>query len=178
MKKRYRTIVADPPWPYRDQPWGKGSLAPGRAFLPYSTMELEEIAALGVRDLAAKDAHLYLWTTQRFVRESYWIAEAWGFTPVCLLAWCKPSMPALPGTFKSTLEFILFARRGSLAANDRVEKQWFEWPRAKHSAKPEAFLDMVEQVSPGPYVEMFARRARFGWDYWGDQSLGTAEMVA
>jgi N6-adenosine-specific RNA methylase IME4 len=45
-----------------------------------------------------------------------------------------------------------------------------------HSAKPEAFIDMVEQVSPGPYVELFARRARFGWDYWGDQSLGTAEM--
>lgn len=47
-----------------------------------------------------------------------------------------------------------------------------------HSAKPEAWLDYIEQVSPGPYVEMFARRARFGWDYWGDQSLGTAEMVA
>jgi N6-adenosine-specific RNA methylase IME4 len=48
--------------------------------------------------------------------------------------------------------------------------------RRGHSAKPEAFYDMVEVVSPGPYVELFARRARFGWDYWGDQSLGTAEL--
>jgi N6-adenosine-specific RNA methylase IME4 len=55
---------------------------------------------------------------------------------------------------------------------------WFQWPRGAHSAKPEAFLDLVEQVSPGPYLEMFARRARFGWDYWGDESLGTAKMVA
>jgi N6-adenosine-specific RNA methylase IME4 len=55
---------------------------------------------------------------------------------------------------------------------------WFQWPRGAHSAKPEAFLDLVEQVSPGPYLEMFARRARFGWDYWGDESLGTATLEA
>jgi N6-adenosine-specific RNA methylase IME4 len=55
--------------------------------------------------------------------------------------------------------------------------QWFNWKRQReHSAKPDAMLDMVESVSPGPYVELFARRARFGWDYWGDQSLGTAEL--
>lgn len=55
---------------------------------------------------------------------------------------------------------------------------WHEWNRGEHSAKPEGFLDLVEQVSPGPYLEMFARRARFGWDYWGDESLGTAELSA
>jgi len=60
----------------------------------------------------------------------------------------------------------------------RHPSTWWAWPRGAHSAKPDAFLDIVEQVSPGPYVELFARRARFGWDYWGDESLGTAEMVA
>jgi N6-adenosine-specific RNA methylase IME4 len=58
----------------------------------------------------------------------------------------------------------------------RAPSSWYEWPRGPHSAKPEAFLDIVEQVSPGPYLEMFARRARFGWDYWGNESLGTATM--
>jgi hypothetical protein len=58
----------------------------------------------------------------------------------------------------------------------RAPSSWFNWPRGAHSAKPEAFLDHVEQVSPGPYLEMFARRARFGWDYWGNESLGTAEL--
>jgi N6-adenosine-specific RNA methylase IME4 len=55
---------------------------------------------------------------------------------------------------------------------------WFNWKRMgkAHSRKPDAFIDMVEQASPGPYVEMFARRARFGWDYWGDESLGTARL--
>jgi N6-adenosine-specific RNA methylase IME4 len=50
--------------------------------------------------------------------------------------------------------------------------------RLKHSQKPEAWLDHIETVSPGPYLELFARRARFGWDYWGDESLGTAEFAA
>jgi N6-adenosine-specific RNA methylase IME4 len=57
-----------------------------------------------------------------------------------------------------------------------ADPPWFQWPRGAHSEKHDGFLDMVEQVSPGPYVELFARRARFGWDYWGNQSLGTAEM--
>jgi hypothetical protein len=58
----------------------------------------------------------------------------------------------------------------------RAPGRWFQWPRGAHSAKPEAFLDIVEQVSPGPYLEIFARRARFGWDYAGDGSLGTVEI--
>jgi N6-adenosine-specific RNA methylase IME4 len=53
---------------------------------------------------------------------------------------------------------------------------WYQWPRGQHSAKPDAFYDLVEAVSPGPYLELFARRARFGWSYWGDESLGTADM--
>jgi N6-adenosine-specific RNA methylase IME4 len=59
-----------------------------------------------------------------------------------------------------------------------VDRNGGSGPAAPHSAKPEAFLDLVSRSAPGPYVEMFARRARFGWDYWGDQSLGTAEMAA
>lgn len=61
---------------------------------------------------------------------------------------------------------------------EQATSRWFQWPRGAHSAKPEAFLDLVEQVSPGPYVELFARRDRLGWDTWGNESLGTAEMAA
>jgi hypothetical protein len=58
----------------------------------------------------------------------------------------------------------------------RAPGRWFRWRRGAHSAKPDAFVDLVEQVSPGPYLEVFARRARFGWDYAGDGSLGTVEI--
>lgn len=148
--------------------------------LGYGTMTVDEIAALPVNDLADKDAHLYMWTTQRYLLDAHQIAMAWLFEPVKILVWCKPPTGfSMGGTFGNSCEFILFARRGNLPAKDKVSRDWWEWPRkGGHSAKPEAFLDLVEQVSPGPYVELFARRARFGWDYWGDQSLGTAEMAA
>jgi N6-adenosine-specific RNA methylase IME4 len=66
--------------------------------------------------------------------------------------------------------------------SERIEKP-LPYPAFRHNAKvhsrkPEGFLDRIEQVSPGPYVELFARRSRFGWDTWGDESLQTAEMPA
>ena len=61
---------------------------------------------------------------------------------------------------------------------NKCDTRWWIWPRGPHSAKPEAFLDLVEQMSPAPRLEMFARRDRLGWDTWGNESLGTAEMVA
>lgn len=72
------------------------------------------------------------------------------------------------------------ARKGTAPPTrlSRAPGRWFTWPRGSHSEKPEAFLDLVESVSPGPYLEMFARRARFGWDYWGDESLGTVDIGA
>ncbi len=198
----YSTIVADPPWDHSDgtgyvvtvgdrstrrqRDDGGYTTAP-----PYKSMPLAEIVALPVSTLAANDAHLYLWTTNRYLRDVWDIAEGWGFNGVCILTWCKPYMGALGGgAWQSNTEFCLFARRGSLPTHGKARGRYYEWPRRRgapvregerrtsmHSAKPEAFLDLVEQVSPGPYVEMFARRARFGWDYWGDESLGTAEIT-
>lgn len=50
---------------------------------------------------------------------------------------------------------------------ERVDRNWWLWSRSAHSVKPAAFMDLVEQVSPGPYVELFARQSRLGWDSWG-----------
>lgn len=167
---KYRTIVADPPWRY-DRPmpaWnGDGDDCP----VPYQTMAVDEIAALPVRALAGHDAHLYLWTTNTHLEHAWTVARSWGFKPSTVLVWCKPPRGISVGTFTSTTEFVLFARRGSLRATERVDTSWFQWPRGRHSAKPEAFIDMVEQVSPGPRLEMFARRNRLGWDTWGNECL-------
>lgn len=179
---RYRTIVADPPWPYKKEPlrfaWRRGRPSgEGKAMLPYSTMTLEAIAELPVRGLAERDAHLYVWTTQRFLRWTYAIVEAWGFVPAKTLVWCKaPTGFALGGTYGSASEFVVFARCGRLPAKAKVPRDWFEWPRGAHSAKPEAFFDLVESVSPGPYLELFARRQRLGWDTWGDEALNHVDL--
>jgi len=177
--KRYRTIVADPPWHY-DFRNGGGRADQGRVPnrpMPYETMAIEEIAAIPVGDLAEKNAHLYLWTTQRYLRDAFDITQAWGFETASVLVWSKKPK-GFVGTYVCSTEFVLFARRGALPAKGKQLGTCFQWSRSAHAVKPEAFLDMVERVSPGPYVELFARRARFGWDYWGNESLGTAEMVA
>lgn len=67
-------------------------------------------------------------------------------------------------------------RKPATPVRGRIDTRWFTWPRGPHSAKPDAFYDLVEQVSSGPYLELFARRARFGWDYAGNESLNTVEI--
>jgi N6-adenosine-specific RNA methylase IME4 len=174
---KYRTIVADPPWDVgRGPEWASnGASRP----LTYPTMSLDEIAALPVRHLAEKSAHLYLWTINAYVEESYEVVRLWGFKDSTLLTWCKPPNGiGLGGAYSLTTEFCLFARRGVCPAAERIDSTWWLWKRGRHSAKPEPFLDMVERVSPSPRLEMFARRARFGWDYWGNESLGTASLPA
>lgn len=179
---KYRTIVADPPWQvlrHKHYAW-RDTVPPGeRRALDYPTLTNDEIAALPVSDWADDDAHLYLWTVQNHLRDAYRVVEAWGFNAVCVVTWCKAHRGWAPGgTFQSNTEFCIFARRGNLPALSNQHSQWHEWPRSAHSAKPEAFLDLVEQISPGPYLEMFSRRARFGWDTWGNESLHGGEAVA
>jgi N6-adenosine-specific RNA methylase IME4 len=188
---KYRTIVADPPWEYGPWPGQIGrkgnrvrpDVALNRAHkkpIGYQTMTVAEIAALPVANLAEIDAHLYLWTTNRYLPDAFGIVKAWGFRYAQLLVWCKTPMGLGPGgTFANSAEYVLFCRRGTLGHLRRVESVWFNWPRtAKHSKKPEHFLDLVESVSPGPRVELFSRRHRLGWDVWGDQSANTAVLSA
>lgn len=169
---KYRTIVADPPWAYKNRMRGNMTKGEMRAvdFNEYPTMELDEISALPVTDLAERDAHLYLWTTQLFMRDAYQVLDAWGFRQGAILVWAKPPK-GVCGTYVCSAEFCIFARRGNLQHRRRQLGTVFQWPRSDHSAKPEAFIDMVESVSPGPYLEMFARRQRLGWDTWGNECL-------
>lgn len=170
----YSTIVADPPWDHSDgfppftAVWNPMDPARGRRGLAYSVMSLDAIRALPVADLAAEHAHLYLWTTNRYVEAAYGIARAWGFRPSQLLTWCKAPKGIGPGgAFAQTTEHIVFARRGSLKEQARAASTWFAAKRGAPSAKPPAFLDLVEVVSPAPRVELFARAQRLGWDSWG-----------
>ena len=176
----YRTIVADPPWeleigkvrtqrgPVKSGKWNDLRYAEICA-LKYPTMTLAEICALKIP--ASRDAHCYIWTINRHLEATYTVMRKWGFKPSTLLVWCKKPMGlGLGGTYCNTAEFILFGRRGSLPATRRVETTWWNWKRGKHSEKPENFQDMVESVSPAPYLELFARRRRLGWQGWGNEA--------
>lgn len=190
---KYATIVADPPWDHSDGTgfhYGSldprrvgGPLAPKSVDLAYPHLSVGAICELPVSELAEGDAHLYLWTTNRYLRDAYDVAETWGFQPVKPLVWCKEPMGFMGGCFTSSAEFILFARRGTLGHLTKAGRQWWTWKRPyrsdgkpDHSHKPDAFLDLVEQVSPGPYLELFARRQRLGWDTWGNEALEHLDM--
>lgn len=177
MIEGFRTIVADPPWEVAAGPRSLHDPGERTRRLPYPTMPVAAIEAL--RPPASDDAHLYLWTINRYVEAAYSVARSWGFAPSTLLVWCKaPKGRGLGGTFSTATEFILYARRGRPETTGRIDRNWWEWARGEHSAKPEAFLDLVEQVSPGPYLELFARRQRLGWSTWGDQALEHVAMGA
>lgn len=167
--KRYRTIVADPPWQFRS------AATKADARRHYGTMPTADICSIELPG-AEDDAHLWLWAVNGRMEDGYAVVRAWGFEPITLLTWCK-KQPGVGYYLRNNTEHCIFATRGKpMVPEHKPLASWFVWPRAEHSRKPDAFYDLVEQVSPGPYVELFARRARFGWDYWGDQSLGTAEM--
>lgn len=180
---RYRTIVADPPWEVNRGPeWA--SNGPSRR-LTYPTMPVDAILRMPVRLLADDGCHLYLWTINKFLEETYAIARAWGFAPSTLLTWCKkPRGIGLGGTFTITTEHCLFCRRGKLTSTDRIDRTWWEWKRGEHSEKPDEFMRMVERVSPPPYLELFARNytplfpKRTGWDVWGNEVEKDVEMEA
>ena len=179
----YRTIVADPPWEYpegfatRSRTPGKWTGPISHYDLPYPSMTIADICALPVSDLADRDARLFLWATNRHLPFAFDVITAWGFTYRQTLTWKK--LDALSGSVAPNSEFLLVAARGAPGLLARLPNAVIEHSQSKiHSRKPDVFMDCVEIVSPGPYLEMFARRARFGWDYWGDESLQTAEMPA
>jgi len=145
--------------------------------LDYPVMSVAEIAAMPMRKVAADGCHLYLWTTQAFLRDAYTVLDAWGFKQGALLVWSKPPK-GVCGTWVCSAEFCIFARRGTLAAKRRHIGTVFNWSRGRHSAKPEAFQDMVETVSPGPYLELFARRHRPNWTVWGNEVEANSAITA
>lgn len=186
---RFSTIVADPPWRYNAKATelrsgGRGAGAEHH----YPTMSNEELAAMPVANWAADKAHLYLWTTNpRLVADyrgsravtPFDIAEAWGFKPMTLLTWHKPGRGGTGWYFRGQTEHVVFATRGGLGIpSDKREPNIFTAKRGRHSAKPAEFFDIVQRVSPGPYLELFARDTKLGWTAWGNEVPAISQMDA
>ena len=157
----FATILVDPPWPAQS----------GEKH--YRTMSLARIMALPVGRLAARDAHLWLWTTNALLPKAYEVAEAWGFTVRSPLTWVKFRL-GLGGRYqlRNATEQLLFCSRGRAPLGSRSQPTWFNAPVTEHSRKPAEQFAIIERVSPGPYLELFARRrpeSNQPWAVWGDQ---------
>lgn len=170
----YGSIVADPPWRY-DEGFPTQSRTPGKWQgevktnpLPYSGMGLDEIRALPVGQLAGTHCRLFLWTTNRYLPAAFDVMAGWGFSYKQTLVWHKADGNMGGSVAPCSAEFLLVGVIGSPPVRAKADAAVIRHPQAKtHSQKPAAFMDLVEQVSPGPYAELFCRRPRFGWDSWG-----------
>lgn len=179
--KLYGVILADPPW----KESGGGKIKRG-ADRHYPLMSVAEICALKVGELALPDSHLYLWATNNFLERAFEVVKAWGFEFVTCITWGKVEngkiQTGLGQYFRGASEQLLFCKRGQPAYRTvdgkRAQgKTLVLEPRGEHSAKPEAFRTMIERVSAGPYLEMFARRAAPGWDLWGNELANDVEIT-
>lgn len=165
----YACLVADPPWRFGDKLPG-----PGRgAEKHYPTLSIADLCAFALPPLAA-DAYLFLWRVSSQVAEAYRVVEAWGFTPKTELVWVKRTETGrrwfgMGRTLRAEHETCIVAVRGRPTVLNRSTRSTFEAAAGRHSAKPEAFFDLVEALVPGPYVELFARRQRPGWTCLGNE---------
>jgi len=161
-KKLYRTIMADPPWDISQ----RGTYGAAKH---YSLLSLEQIKAMPVADFAEQDAHLWLWTYPSALRQSYDVLDAWGFTMRSVFTWVKPRL-GLGKYLRNATEHVLLGTRGKAPVRYKAQPNWGFFPVQDHSHKPEEFHKIVERVSPGPYLELFARRRQPGdWDFWGNE---------
>lgn len=174
----FRTVVADPPWRpslhrntvgRREGPYRAG---PQRY---YPLMEVEQICEM--RPETSAKAHLYLWCLNQHLDWGYQVARAWGFEPQQMLTWFKPGLGT--GQFQGNTEQILVCRKGGPSGNafGKTGGTGFRWPRKRrHSQKPDEFFALVESVSPGPYLEMFARAPRLGWSVFGNEVISDVSI--
>lgn len=162
---RYSTIVIDPPWPMEKI---AREVRPNQVTMDYPTLSQDELFALPVPDLAADDAHLYLWTTHKFLPLALRMVEHWGFRYQCLMTWVK-NVGFTPYSWMYSTEHVLFCRHGSLDLQQLGRRLDFHAPVREHSRKPNEFYRLVHEVSPGPRLDMYAREEHEGFESWGNE---------
>ncbi len=172
----FGTILADPPWQFTNR---TGKMAPEhKRLLRYATMPHEEILELPVAQLALPQSHLYLWVPNALVLEGLEVMKRWGFTYKTNLVWYKTRKDGGPDGrgvgfyFRNVTELVLFGTRGSLRTlpPGRRQVNIIVSRKREHSRKPDQLYDIIEQCSPQPYLELFARHGRSGWTQWGNES--------
>ena len=179
---RYGAIYADPPWAY--QAWSGAALPSRVADAHYRTMSIAEIAALPVREISAPDCALFLWVTWPTLLDGLKTITEWGFSyKTCAFNWTKANASqidmfrddATPDMLlgywtRANTEACLLATKGKPKRLHADVRQAIIEPRREHSRKPDCIRDRIERLVAGPYLEMFARQTRPGWDVWGNET--------
>ena len=188
--KKYKTIIADPPWKYegrgpastkehRPNSYGAAPSSEER----YGAMTMEELKQLPIKNMSEDKAHLYLWVTNAFIERGWQLCKDWGFEPKTVVtrgklrrADGKPSMKT-GYYFRGATEHFIFATKGNLRLKDKaVEPTLFLSERLPHSVKPEWFYELVNRCSFDNKLELFARKEREGYDCFGNQVANSVDL--
>lgn len=180
--KKYKTIYADPPWQFQNR---TGKVAPEHKRLTrYGTMKLDEIKQLPVSEIADEKSHLYLWVPNALLPDGLEVMKAWGFEYKTNIIWEKIRKDGMPDGrgvgfyFRNVTEILLFGIKGdknrTLDAG-RSQVNLIRSMKREHSRKPDEFISLIESCSSAPFLELFARGNRSGWDMWGNQATDDYE---
>lgn len=163
----FGAILADPPWAFRS--FGGQDLAPTQGAQPYAVMSLDDIKALPIAEVAAKDCLLFMWTVSHLQAASIEVAAAWGFKPVSVaFIWDKGRMGMGYWT-RQEAEICHLFKRGRPRRIGKGVRQMIRAPRREHSRKPDETYGRIESLVAGPYLELFARQSQPGWSAWGNE---------
>ena len=171
----FGSILADPPWRFNNR---TGRIAPEyRRLLRYRSLTFQEILALPVGELAEENSHLYLWVPNALIQEGLEVMNKWGFEYKTNIVWYKirkdggPDGRGVGFYFRNVTELVLFGVRGSARTLQPGKRQVniMTTRKREHSRKPDELYEIIEQCSPGPYLELFARHTRSGWAQWGNE---------
>ena len=174
---RYRVLLADPPWRFNDKLPG-----PGRgADKHYQTIETDGgITSFAIPEMA-DDSVLFMWRVSAMVEDAYRVVRAWGFVPKTEIVWRKQTKNnkrhfGMGRIVRAEHETCIIATRGSPKVKNHNTRSVFDAVAVKkHSKKPAEFYDIIESLFDGPYVELFARNKRIGWDSFGNELTTTKE---
>ena len=146
-------------------------------------MSTRRICTLPVDDYAAKDCALFLWVTWPQIEDALTVIEAWGFKfKTAAFVWTKahagqlemfeqsiPDQMGMGYWTRANTEPCLLATRGKPKRLNADVRQAIIEPRREHSRKPRGVHERIERLVAGPYLELFARARRPGWDAWGNE---------
>jgi len=176
-QEKYSTVYADPPWRFQNR---TGKIAPENKKLSrYETMAIGDIKQLPISNIVSNKSHLYLWVPNALLPDGLDVMRAWGFEYKGNVVWEKVRKDGEPDGrgvgfyFRNVTELLLFGIRGNnnrTLAPARSQVNLIRSQKREHSRKPDEIIPIIENCSPGPYIELFARGEREGWAMWGNQA--------
>jgi len=165
--KRYKLILADPPWKYENGHTGR-DMKHG-VDDEYLTMSVEELKTFPISSISLDDSYLFMWVTSPLLPEGIEVFKSWGYEYKAALYWDKKTNGGLGHWLRGCVEICLIGKKGNVPPIRGQYPNIIRQKISSHSRKPDKLYEIIESTHINPKIELFAREKREGWDAWGNQ---------